>query len=61
MANGASIQGLENVVAAATSLADVDGTAGTLGYAAPLAGIAMAVVASLVWRRALLRYQGVGH
>ena len=32
-----------------------------LGYGAPLAGLAMALVAALVWRRGLLRYQGVGH
>lgn len=32
-----------------------------LGYAAPLAGPAVALVASLVWRRGLLRYQGAGH
>lgn len=32
-----------------------------LGYAAPLAGLAMLLVACFFWRRGLLRYQGVGH
>ncbi len=32
-----------------------------LGYAAPLAGPAVAFIATLVWRRGLTRYQGTGH
>ena len=34
---------------------------GWLGYGAPPAALAMALVAGLVWRRGLMRYQGVGH
>ncbi len=32
-----------------------------LGYLSPLAGPIMALIASIVWRRGLLRYQGSGH
>lgn len=32
-----------------------------IGYAAPLAGPAVALLAGLVWRRGLMRYQGTGH
>jgi ABC-2 type transport system permease protein len=32
-----------------------------LGYAAPLAGMVVALVASFVWQQGLKRYQGVGH
>ena len=32
-----------------------------LGYGAPLAGLVMALLAAVVWRRGLLRYQGAGH
>ncbi len=32
-----------------------------LGYGAPLVGPAVALVAGLIWRRALMRYEGAGH
>jgi ABC-2 type transport system permease protein len=32
-----------------------------LGYCSPLAGPAMALVASIIWRRGLSRYQGTGY
>lgn len=32
-----------------------------LGYAAPFAGPAVALIAGFIWRRGLVRYQGAGH
>ncbi len=32
-----------------------------LGYLSPLAGPAVGLVSSLIWRRGLMRYQGAGH
>jgi ABC-2 type transport system permease protein len=35
--------------------------ASRMGYAAPLAGVAVALVASITWQQGLRRYQGAGH
>jgi ABC-2 type transport system permease protein len=32
-----------------------------LGYLTPLAGLVAALIAAVIWRRGLLRYQGTGH